>query len=166
MSLESLPPRITLGASPPRGNRLFNVEATGAEIWMAGADSHVGTELGMEWFETAWVLDCAGELPREYRRVAARWESFVFADIEARPDRLERLLAIARSFAEGATAAGGPSKLVAVCHHGMNRSGLGAALMLRALGMDAEQAIRLVRAGRPGALGNRAFEAIVAEPVS
>jgi protein-tyrosine phosphatase len=141
------------------------VDATGSEIWMAGAESHVGTELGLEWFESAWVLDCAGEMPKEYRRLAARWESCVFPDIEVRPDPVERLFSIARSFAEGALLEGGPSKLVAICHHGMNRSGLGAALMLRALGMEAEEVLRVVRAGRPGALGNRAYEEIVNEPL-
>lgn len=166
MSLESLPPGPAQAAVVPRGNLLFRLDDTGTEVWMAGAESHVGVELTLEWFESAWVLDCAGELPREYRRLSARWEACVFPDIELRPDKMERLQWVARSFAEGATVAGGPAKLVAVCHHGMNRSGLGAGLILRALGLGGEEAIRLIRSGRPGALGNRAFETIVAEPLS
>lgn len=164
MSLESLPPGPSSAGMVPRGNLLWRIEATGAEIWMAGADSNVGDELPLGWFETAWVLDCAGELPAEYRRATARWEACVFPDIEVRPDRIDRLQAIAADFAQAALLAEGPGRFVSVCHHGMNRSGLAAGLILRSLGLKGDQVVRLIRAGRPGALGNRAFETIVREP--
>lgn len=51
------------------------------------------------------------------------------------------------------------------CRHGLNRSGLVAALVLRRQGLTAESALTNVRAGRPGALGNPYFvDLVVAWP--
>jgi hypothetical protein len=132
---------------------------------MAGAHSAAGDELSLEWFAGAWVLDCAGEMPGEFRTLAGRWEACVFPDIELRPDKLDRLQWIAAAYAAAAAGPGAPARIVSVCHHGMNRSALGAGLILRALGMGAEETVLLLRGGRTGALGNRAFEEIVREPL-
>jgi protein-tyrosine phosphatase len=45
----------------------------------------------------------------------------------------------------------------------MNRSGLVAGLLLRGFGVDHEQAVRLIRAARPGALSNETFVRLLAE---
>jgi hypothetical protein len=160
-----LPPHAPQQAASPRGNLLHRVETTGAELWMAGAHSAAGDELSLEWFAGAWVLDCAGEMPGEFRTLAGRWEACVFPDIELRPDKLDRLQWIAAAYAAAAAGPGAPARIVSVCHHGMNRSALGAGLILRALGMGAEETVLLLRGGRTGALGNRAFEEIVREPL-
>jgi protein-tyrosine phosphatase len=50
-----------------------------------------------------------------------------------------------------------------LCTHGMNRSGLVTGLFLRGLGVDAEEAVALIRAARPGALSNESFVRLLRE---
>jgi hypothetical protein len=55
-----------------------------------------------------------------------------------------------------------PARVYVMCQQGMNRSGLLAGLILRALGVDAEAALAAV-ATRPGALTNQTYARLVRE---
>jgi protein-tyrosine phosphatase len=48
-----------------------------------------------------------------------------------------------------------------MCKQGLNRRGLVLGRVLRALGLSGEEAIRTLRAQRPGALANLAFEQLL-----
>jgi hypothetical protein len=134
-----------------------------SEIWMGGAHSATGDHLERAWFETAWVLDVAGDIHPTALRAALRREACVFPDMENRPDRIDRLFALAAEFADAARTDDGPARIVSLCQYGMNRSGLATGLLLRALGASYAETIVMIRSARPGALANRAFEAILAE---
>jgi hypothetical protein len=149
-------PRASLLATPG--------ELCRAGIWMGGAHSLRGDAVLIEHAERGWFVDCAGDMPPTYREAAARWTPHVFADIDAVPPAIERLLEIVRRIAaelrEGVVEA---DHLFLMCQHGMNRSGLVAGLMLRELGLGGEAAVERILSQRPGALSNVAFRTIVLE---
>ncbi len=133
-------------------------------LWMGGTHSALGGAVAPEEIAGAIVIDCAGELPQPYRQRAAAYLPCVFTDIEARPARWPELLALVRDVAGRVQAieATEPIERVYIfCNAGMNRSGLVTALLLRALGEDADEAIARIRAQRPGALSNETFVALV-----
>ena len=53
-----------------------------------------------------------------------------------------------------------PTRLYVMCQQGMNRSGLLAGLILRALGISADDALAAI-ATRPGALTNRTYADLI-----
>lgn len=169
MPLEDLPPLMGVArASAPRASLVAargSITGLRTEIWMGGAESLVGEALEPDWFASTWVLDCAGDMPAEYFASAVRREFCVFPDMEHRPEKLGRLLSLAAEFATAASSPEGPDRIVALCQHGMNRSGLATGLLLRELGLDRVDAVALIRRSRPGALSNRAFESILGEAV-
>jgi protein-tyrosine phosphatase len=130
---------------------------------MGGAHSATGEHLHGDWLSSAWVIDLAGDTHPGALTRALRRESCVFADMEQRPDKIGRLLALAAEFAEAARSDGAPTRIVSLCQYGMNRSALATGLLLRALGLGYPDAIAMMRKARPGALANHAFEAILAE---
>jgi len=138
------------------------------EIWMGGSDSLVGEPVTLAAVTGAFVIDCAGNLPRAYRTAAQRYQPCVFLDAEVVPysfDRLARLvheLATAIA-AAGAAAAAAPRRVFIFCQYGLNRSGLVTGLLLRALGEAAADAVAGVRLARPGSLNNLTFSRLIAE---
>lgn len=145
-----------------------------AELWMGGADSAIGNMLQPEDFAGAWVVDCAGDLPEEYRRAAALWLPRIFTDVEEVPARYLRLSALARSLARclcGERArdeswdhpAEPPARLYVLCTQGLNRSGLVAGRILRELGLGGDEALALLMRHRPGAVNNLTFARLVRE---
>jgi protein-tyrosine phosphatase len=56
-----------------------------------------------------------------------------------------------------------PPRLYVFCNQGMNRSGLMIGLILRALGLAGEDALRAITCCRPGALTNRTFVRLLHE---
>lgn len=138
-----------------------------ATLWMGGTQSALGSPIAHRELARAVVIDCAGELPDGYRRSAALYVPCVFTDLEAPPARLAAIEALVADLAgriRGAVSPSAPEPLERVyllCQAGMNRSGLLAGLLLRALGEDADAAIDGIRRLRPGALSNQTFEALI-----
>lgn len=140
------------------------------EIWMGGADSLHGEAIEVTHLQDAWIIDLAGEMPLSHREAAALWLPRVFLDAETTPPNLEGLRALAHSIARAIHGRAmseewphppeAPSRIYVVCQHGMNRSGLVTGLILRALGLSAEEAIAAI-ASRPGALNNQTFAELV-----
>jgi hypothetical protein len=185
-----LPPEVDLSATTvPEQLEGYSVRATrlafaGAsalrsEIWVGGAHAVHGSAVGSEEVRDAWILDVAGDLPAALVERAARHVPKVFQDIEAVPHDYARLVAIVGALArslEGGLAptehagralpvlpAEPPARLYVMCKQGLNRSALAAGLLLRALGVEGAEAVRLVRAQRPGALSNVTFERLLLE---
>jgi hypothetical protein len=141
-----------------------------AEVWMGGAYSLHGNRLLPEDLADAWVIDVAGDLSAPYRAACGLWLPCVFADFEEEPPVYARLRALARSLAAcltGAAADDGwehpatpPARIYLLCNQGLNRSGLMTGLILRALGVPAEDTLAAI-ASRPGALSNRTFARLV-----
>jgi hypothetical protein len=166
MPLEYLPPAGEASSLAPRGTLVAGagtLPGLRSEIWMGGAHSATGDHLDGAWMASAWVIDCAGDTHPGSLATAERRESCVFADMEHRPDKIDRLIGLAGEFAIAAREADGPERMVALCQYGMNRSGLATGLLLRALGASYPETIGLIRRARPGALANLAFEKILAE---
>jgi len=166
MSLESLPPEQRERLLAPRATLVAaagRIAGLKSEIWMGGAHSTTGTPLEGDWLANAWVIDLAGDTHPDALIKVKRREAFVFPDMEHRPDRIDRLFLLADEFAAAARADHGPARIVSLCQHGMNRSGLATGLLLRALGTSYEDTVSMIRQARPGALANHAFEAILAE---
>lgn len=140
-------------------------ELCGPGIWMGGARTQRGNEIRIESIDQSWVIDCAGDMPREYREQAGRWLARVFADIEERPPGFDAIRAmisdVARTVGHGG--GGGPEHLYVVCQHGMNRSGLVAGLLLREFGVGGDEAVERICRARPGALSNHVFRRLVLE---
>jgi hypothetical protein len=132
-----------------------------ADIWMGGAHSEVGAPLDAAGLSMSLVIDCAGDMPAPLRAAAATWVACVFADIDGPPMHYERIEASVRTAAEAARRDGGTERVVVLCTHGMNRSGLLTGLLLREFGLSGEAAIARIAAARPGALSNQAFRRIV-----
>lgn len=142
------------------------------ELWMGGADSLHGEPLTPENLRDAWVIDLAGDMPESHRSACGHWLPRVFADMEQVPHDYARLGALAESIAAcltGEDAGDGwphpaepPPRLYVMCQQGLNRSGLLTGLILRALGVSAEDAIAAV-ATRSGALANHTFARLVRE---
>ncbi|MDZ7729344.1 MAG: hypothetical protein U5Q44_14795 [Dehalococcoidia bacterium] len=167
MGLEDLPPREER-ATPHASLIVEPGELPGIDtgIWMGGAHSQMGKPVSPARLSTGWLLDLAGEVPEDLRRLAQREESVVFADIDAHPAAWDRLTGIASEWAEHLRAGhmdSRPSDVFVVCQYGMNRSGLGTGLLLRALGIDAEEAVRRIMLARPGALSNATYRRLVYE---
>jgi hypothetical protein len=152
---------------PPRASLLTIAgELCGPAILMGGAHTAHGNEIRLEGLERAWVVDVAGEMPAAYRERSGRWFVRVFPDLDGDIPALPRLRSLATEVVEAVRAADGaaPERVYVMCHHGMNRSGLVAGLILRELGVSGDAAIARIAAARPGALSNRAFRAILEAP--
>jgi len=163
--LEPLP-RPSYLSSPPRANLVAIAgELCAPAIWMGGAHTERGNEIRLEGIAGSWVIDCAGDMPREYREQAGRWLVRVFADIDAVPSGLPSIRDMVREAASAmdARSADAPTNVYVVCQHGMNRSGLVAGLLLRELGMSGAEAVERICSARPGALSNQAFRRLVLE---
>lgn len=142
------------------------------ELWMGGAASGFGDPVQAEDLCDAWIVDLAGDMPETHRTACAHCLSCVLVDTEAMPAQYDRLAALARSIAaclSGAAAGAGwehpaapPRRLYVMCNQGMNRSGLLVGLILRALGVPAEEALAAI-VSRPGALNNQTFARLVRE---
>ena len=164
----------------PRASRIWASDAPWAptELWMGGADSLHGELISPEDLHDAWVVDLAGDMPPGHREACACWLPRVFVDVEQVPHGYERLVALAESIAACITGAGTPgsgdaarddgwphpaeppARLYIMCQQGMNRSGLLAGLVLRALGVSADDALAAI-ATRPGALTNQTFVRLI-----
>ena len=141
-----------------------------AELWMGGAYSLHGDPLLLDDFAGACVIDVAGDLSAAYQAACGLWLPCVFADFEEEPPVYARLTSLARSIAAcltGAEAGDGwehptipPSRIYLLCNQGLNRSGLITGLILRALGVPADDTLAAI-ATRPGALSNRTFVRLV-----
>jgi len=131
---------------------------------MGGAHTHFGQPIALDTIERAWVVDCAGDMPGDYRARAARWFPRVFADLDAVPPAMDAIRALAASVSAGLASNDAPEHLYIVCQHGMNRSGLVAGLVLRELGLPGTAAVSRILAARPGALSNQAFRRLVERP--
>jgi hypothetical protein len=148
----ALPPRASLVAEPGA------LPGLRSAIWMGGAHSLRGEPLHPAALETAWLVDCAGDMPRAYRDAAGLHIACVFADLEALVLPSRHILPVVDRLAAAVTApAAAPAGVYIMCTHGMNRSGLVAGLLLRRLGLDADGAVAAIRAARPGALSNGSF---------
>jgi hypothetical protein len=136
------------------------------ELWMGGANSLHGDLLVPAELCDAWLIDLAGEMPEEHRLACACWLPRVFADVEAIPQRYDRLDALARSVAACISGerqrdswphpAEPPRRVFVMCQQGMNRSGLVTGLILRALGVSTADTLAAI-ASRPGALTNQTY---------
>lgn len=156
----------------PRASRIQipGREELVTELWMGGADSLHGELLVPAHLADAWIIDLAGDLPEVYRGAAACWLPRVFADVEQVPHGYARLAALAESIAACLTGAGAsdgwphpdepPARVYVLCQQGLNRSGLLTGLILRALGVPAEQALSAIGT-RPGALTNLTYVRLV-----
>ena len=140
------PPRASVVHDHPRHGRL----------WMGGAHSRHGLEVTVEDFSRALVIDCAGDLSDDHRGRAGSWLSCVFADLEVYPSQIDRIGETARK-AAWLLHTDEPTEVYVFCQYGMNRSGLVTGLVLRELGVGAEEAVDRIRTARPGALSNLTF---------
>lgn len=136
-------------------------ELCGAAILMGGAHTMLGDDVHLDGIERAWVVDVAGEMPLAYREAAGRWFVRVFPDLDGEIPTLPRLRALAAEVACDLRTNDGPERLLVMCHHGMNRSGLMTGLLLRELGVSGPEAVARIVTARPGSLSNHAFRAIV-----
>lgn len=163
--LEPLPRPSYLSGAPRANLVAIAGELCTPAIWMGGAHTERGNEIRLEGMSSSWVIDCAGDMPGEYREQAGRWLVRVFADIDAVPSGLPAIRDMVReaaaAMAAGATEA--PENVYVVCQHGMNRSGLVAGLLLRELGVSGAEAVERIRRARPGALSNEIFRRLVLE---
>ena len=158
--------------SEPRASRIpiIGRDDIPTELWMGGADSLFGDPVEAESLRDAWVVDLAGDMPAAHRAACACWLPRVFADVEQVPHEYARLSELAASIAvciTGAERDDGwphpdqpPTRLYVMCQQGMNRSGLLAGLILRALGVSADDALTAI-ASRPGALTNRTYAELI-----
>lgn len=134
-----------------------------AAILMGGAHTMHGNDVRLDGIERAWVVDLAGEMPAAYREAAGRWFVRVFPDLDGEIPMLTRLRGLAAEVARDLRYADGrgPERLLVMCHHGMNRSGLVTGLVLRELGLSGPEAVSRIVVARPGSLSNHAFRAII-----
>ena len=157
----------------PRASRIPIADAAiDTELWMGGADSLHGDLIVPDDLRDAWVVDLAGDMPAAHRAACACWLPRVFVDVEQVPHSYERLVALATSVAACLTGAERddgwphpsepPRRLYVMCQQGMNRSGLLAGLILRALGVPADEAIAALMT-RPGALTNQTYVRLIRE---
>jgi len=162
--LEDLPEQPEAQSDGPRASLVLAAGAIpglSGNVWMGGAHSLTGQPMDVSKLKTAIVIDCAGEMPREFRAASLRWVPNVFQDVDAWPMHFDRLEMNVIRAAEMVRSPVGPIDVYAMCTHGMNRSGLVAGLLLRALGIGGPESLRLVQAARPGALSNETFRRIV-----
>ena len=171
-----LDPRpVQLQIPQPRVTRIHlpGLSHLSTELWMGGAQSGSGDPLHPDDLAGAWVIDCAGDMPEQYRAAAAWWLTCSFQDYEELPSCWDRLSALARTL--GCCLMGDlvehaaehplepPTRLYVVCNQGMNRSGLVVGRILRALGVTGEEALDVIRRHRPGAVNNVTFARLVCE---
>jgi hypothetical protein len=130
-------------------------------IWMGGAHSHVGEEMLAGALAASLVVDAAGDMPLELRNVTGTWVPCVFADLDSVPVMMHRIRETVERVVAATRDERAPDAVYVVCQYGMNRSGLLAGLILREMGMPGDEVITLIRAKRPGALSNRAFERLI-----
>jgi hypothetical protein len=161
-------------AYEPRASRIIipGREDMLTELWMGGANSLHGDLIAPSDLFDAWVVDLAGDMPAEYRTACGHWLPRVFADVEQVPHGYQRLAALAASIAACLAGevrddgwphpADPPRRLYVMCQQGLNRSGLLTGLILRALGVPPEDALRAI-AARPGALTNLTYVRLVRE---
>ncbi len=158
----------------PRATRLLlpQLPHVTTELWMGGASAALGDPLHPSDLAGAWVLDCAGDMPPDYRAHADLWLDCVFADAEEVPPIYSRLTALARSLACCLARVGArddgwehprepPPRLYVLCAAGLNRSGLVMGRILRELGLSGEEALDVIGRHRPGALNNLTFACLV-----
>ena len=170
MTLSNEPPHGFVRRFEPRATRIpiTHRDDIDVEIWVGGSDTAIGEEVEALHLDGAWLIDCAGEIPRDFREAALAVYPRVFADIEVEPSNLDRLQALAKEIAASVLgepdAAGGnaeerprPERVFVMCTQGFNRSALVAGLILRELGASPDAIIAAIRAARPGALTNQTF---------
>ncbi len=150
-------------AEPPRASLLALAgELCGPALLMGGAHTPLGNDVRIEGIQHSWVVDCAGEMPVTYRERAGRFFIRVFPDLDGEVTALPRLRDVAAEVAIASQpGAEAPERVYVMCHHGMNRSGLVAGLILRELGVSGTEAVARILAARPGTLTTQAFRAIV-----
>ncbi len=150
-------------AYEPRASRLLvpALAAVRTEVWMGGVHTTQGDPVASMHLRTAWVVDCAGEMPPDLALDAARHIPRVFTDIEAVPANLHRIESLIEELVAAVAGEAAPQRIYVMCKQGLNRSGLVTALLLRALGTAPQDAVAAVRAVRPGALNNVTFERLV-----
>ncbi|MDP2622533.1 MAG: hypothetical protein Q8Q29_01905 [Actinomycetota bacterium] len=141
----------------------------GTEVWVGGAESAVGELLTPNDMRGTWLVDCAGEIAREFTAAASESFMSVFADIDSVPSSFDRIAGLARELAvrladgNGDEAPGPPSRLYVMCSQGFNRSALVAGLILRELGAAPDEVLREIRRSRPGSLTNETFVRLLLE---
>jgi hypothetical protein len=143
----------------PRASLVLPSRNGGPEIWMGGAHTPRGEVVDAGHVARSLLIDCAGDLPRDLREAAGRFQPLVFLDIEERPAAWLRIREVAGPGFGGE----GFERVTVLCTHGMNRSGLVAGMFLRALGHSPADAVAMIRAARPGALSNETFVALLGE---
>jgi hypothetical protein len=175
---------VTLSNDPPSGFvRRFEPRATripithrediDVEIWVGGSDTAIGEEVEVLHLDGAWLIDCAGEIPTDFREAALAVYPRVFADIEVIPSNIDRIASLAREIADSILGRGfrasnndanspsvdarSPERVFVMCTQGFNRSALVAGLILRELGAEPQAVIEAIRRARPGALTNQTF---------
>jgi hypothetical protein len=161
--LEDLPEALNGDVAVPRASLVLAAGAlpgVPGNVWMGGAHSLAGEALDIATLNNAVIIDCAGDMPAALRAAAGLRLANVFQDADSWPMHFDRLEANARQAAQ-ALQDHSASDVYAMCTHGMNRSGLAAGLVLRALGVEGDEAVRLIRLARPGALSNDTFRRIV-----
>lgn len=132
-----------------------------ANIWMGGSHSHVGELVSAAPLQNSWIIDCAGVMPAWYREQVGRWVACVFEDVESRPSRLWHIEEVANEAAAAVASESGPSDIIIVCQHGMNRSGLMSGMLLKAMGFAGDDAVSRIMERRPGSLSNLTFRQIL-----
>ncbi|MEX2373296.1 MAG: tyrosine-protein phosphatase [Dehalococcoidia bacterium] len=150
----------------PRATRLVlaSMPHVRTQIWMGGVHTMLGDALEEHHLTSAWVVDCAGELPPTMAASARRHLPRVFLDIEAVPSNMDRITAVVREMADSLRGEDAPERVYVMCKQGLNRSGLVTAMLLRALGVPSAEVVGLVRAARPGALNNVTFVGLAEQP--
>lgn len=133
------------------------------EIWMGGAHSLIGESIEGSHLGRSWVIDCAGDMHASYRDITARWVACVFPDLDGPLASSNHVMRTVEQALEAVVAGNGaaPERIYVMCQHGMNRSGLVSGLILRGLGVEAQEAVDRIRMARPGALANDAFRHMV-----
>lgn len=131
------------------------------EIWMGGAHSHVGEEITHEAVNSAWLIDCAGEIDATYRTATGRWLACVFPDLDGPLASSNRVAEVVQLTLESISSGSAPERVYVMCQHGMNRSGLVTGLLLRGLGVEPRETVERIRRARPGALANDHFRLMV-----
>ncbi|MGH2634301.1 MAG: hypothetical protein ACRDG3_12890 [Tepidiformaceae bacterium] len=134
--LEDLPERQIGNVDLPRASLVLAIGALPGlqgNVWMGGAHSLAGEQIRLSGLQRSAVIDCAGDMPLEYREAAGLWLSNVFHDVDAWPMHFDRIEANVARAAQALRSAPAITDVYAMCTHGMNRRGLVACLLLRSL---------------------------------